>query len=199
VTDYFLRDQRDELEWIRRALSTNELGVMEQHVSGWAEIEHVRKCWIEDQLSYFTRPGKGAVMKNSQLAERWNRLAERLFMFGLTLTLIVLIFHLFFADAWGDRGDAALQVMIFAYSIAFAAAGLCKFYSDIQGYEPQAQRYRSSALLFDIAQTRLQEAMDAGDLAAARKVIFDMGREALDENGDWLILHRDRPVQIPLG
>ena len=23
--------------------------------------------------------------------------------------------------------------------------------------------------------------------------------EALDENDDWLILHRDRPVEVPLG
>jgi hypothetical protein len=43
-------------------------------------------------------------------------------------------------------------------------------------------------------------ARGAGQLAArvknAREVILHLGIQALEENGDWLLLHRDRPIKI---
>jgi hypothetical protein len=35
------------------------------------------------------------------------------------------------------------------------------------------------------------------DWAAAQRVLAELGREALAEHGDWLLLHRERPMEMP--
>jgi hypothetical protein len=30
-------------------------------------------------------------------------------------------------------------------------------------------------------------------------LIEELGKEALSENGDWILLHRDRPLDVPHG
>ena len=37
----------------------------------------------------------------------------------------------------------------------------------------------------------------AGD--AADELLRELGKEALIENGDWVLLHRERPIDIPKG
>ena len=49
------------------------------------------------------------------------------------------------------------------------------------------------------ASQRLEGAIKANSPDAAVSIIVEIGLEALDENGDWLVLHRDRPVEVPLG
>ena len=36
----------------------------------------------------------------------------------------------------------------------------------------------------------------ADDLTDAAEYLRTLGREALQENGDWLLLHRDRPLEV---
>jgi hypothetical protein len=31
----------------------------------------------------------------------------------------------------------------------------------------------------------------------ARKILFELGKEALNENSGWVLLHRERPIEIP--
>jgi hypothetical protein len=38
-----------------------------------------------------------------------------------------------------------------------------------------------------------------GDHVRARDILVEIGKIALVENGDWLILHRQRPVEVPIG
>ena len=49
------------------------------------------------------------------------------------------------------------------------------------------------------ASQRLAAAIKANSEKQAKTIIYETGLEALDENGDWLLLHRDRPVEVPLG
>ena len=36
----------------------------------------------------------------------------------------------------------------------------------------------------------------ASRLAVAREVILDIGREAVVENGEWVLLHRELPIEL---
>jgi hypothetical protein len=36
-----------------------------------------------------------------------------------------------------------------------------------------------------------------GDLAGCREIVRELGRETLAENGDWIVLHRQRPLEAP--
>ena len=35
------------------------------------------------------------------------------------------------------------------------------------------------------------------DMDSARTLVSDLGKEALAEHGDWLMLHRERPIELP--
>jgi hypothetical protein len=53
------------------------------------------------------------------------------------------------------------------------------------------------ANLFGAAQRQIQHLMKQRKYPEARFVIEELGKEALAENGDWVILHRERPIQMP--
>jgi hypothetical protein len=47
------------------------------------------------------------------------------------------------------------------------------------------------------ADTALTTAIDEGNDAQGRALVQELGIEALAENADWVLLHRDRPVTVP--
>jgi len=52
---------------------------------------------------------------------------------------------------------------------------------------------------YSIASQRVEEALRKGNHQQARAILVEIGKIALIENGDWLILHRQRPVEVPIG
>jgi hypothetical protein len=85
-----------------------------------------------------------------------------------------------------------------AMSVAWAEKNLC---SEL------AYQYGTMATLFRSAERRLSElvvrlrasandpAAFAQTMAEVREVLLDLGKEALDEHAEWLILHRARPLE----
>jgi hypothetical protein len=57
-------------------------------------------------------------------------------------------------------------------------------------------RSSSGAWLFDAAQTHLSAQLAAASWARVG-VLRELGQEALEENGDWVLLHRERPLEVP--
>jgi hypothetical protein len=58
-----------------------------------------------------------------------------------------------------------------------------------RGFGENARRYQHMFKVFDAARRRLREpGVDA------RRVLEQLGHEALSEHAEWLILHRDRPL-----
>jgi hypothetical protein len=53
------------------------------------------------------------------------------------------------------------------------------------------------SLLFANARHRLAALADAEASGRAEALIRNLGSEALMENGDWVILHRERPLEVP--
>ncbi len=58
------------------------------------------------------------------------------------------------------------------------------------------RRYRGAADLFARADAALVAALEAEDAARARALIRELGREALAEHAEWLMLHLDRPLEV---
>lgn len=58
VTDHFLREQTDEVEWLRLALRSLALGEPEAAIQGSSPelLRWVREAWLEDQRRYFVAP-----------------------------------------------------------------------------------------------------------------------------------------------
>jgi hypothetical protein len=53
------------------------------------------------------------------------------------------------------------------------------------------------ASLFARAQERLQALLRDHDLQKAWALIFALGKDALAEHGDGMLLHRERPIEPP--
>lgn len=51
------------------------------------------------------------------------------------------------------------------------------------------------AELFTRAEVRLRDAISTGKTADAQQLILELGNEALGENGDWVMMHRERPPE----
>lgn len=72
-------------------------------------------------------------------------------------------------------------------------------YPEKMVYGEQSKSYQQMAQLFIIAKTKLSDAIEANNTNEAEEIIWELAHEALIENGDWLLLHRSRPLEIPKG
>lgn len=200
VSDHYLREQRDELEWIRQAIRTTVLTSPAAADAGAPlpqRLQWVREAWIEDQRRYFLgddgqRMGKAAL--NRQLDKIWSRRTANLVMAGALLMVLTAVFHGFFADLSISSHDWALRSLIFGFSLVFGAAGLCKVHQQTSAFAEHAKKYERMGQGLQLARTRLDAALAAGHCEQAAALIQAFGIEALAENADWLLLHRDRPV-----
>ena len=196
---HFLREQRDELEWIRQAIQTSEIGDEEAKDATLLDrLMFVRTAWIDDQLKYFGgangRIGQAALNHLNDV--KWSQLSRLLFVLGMTVTLVTAIFHMFFVDTNIPLHDWALRSMIVGYCTLFASSGLVKVYQETRAFAEHAKLYQRMDLALQLTRSRLDAALACGDLERAVEIVRSLGIEALAENGNWLLMHRERPVLV---
>lgn len=68
-------------------------------------------------------------------------------------------------------------------------------YANIRAFGEHEKQYERMEELFRSAEEALRHA--ASGSAARERVLFDLGCEALAEHADWLLLHRERPIELP--
>lgn len=224
VADSYLRGQRDELDGIRQAMRFADLGSGRGTSLGhtgkeFARLKATRKHWLKDQVRYFlgddqNGQGKpGVVDRDAGKATFWNWIANIGVAFALGL-----VFGL--ALDWPVEPYPAYILALSALSLAVAAASAS--YSTTRGFAEHARNQKKLARLFERADQKLHEVLlepatsqqEAGapnsavaqaeelnpeQIAEARTILQAIGKEALAENGDWTILHRDRPWQLAVG
>ena len=78
-------------------------------------------------------------------------------------------------------------------------AGLLDRYSRQLAREEHIRQFASMSAFFDAGQKELEALLKEGRYPAAAGLARNLGLEALDDNGDWLILHRERPLELPPG
>ncbi len=195
VARHYLRKQRSELDWIRDAIMTWNLPVESRHTK--ADIPAVMEHWVDDQRRYF-RKSAGRNQKTVEAYETWVR---RLFTItgGLTAVLVLLTVLRGFAEsAFGKIPVETLHTTLMVLIVILpGTAGILDGYKEKLAFSQQSKQYQRMRDLFEIAAQRLAEAMQANDDEEARVIIRELGEEALAENGDWVIMHRERKVEVP--
>jgi hypothetical protein len=86
--------------------------------------------------------------------------------------------------------------------LAGLISGVLHLYADKMAFAQHAKEYERLHLVYTLAQERFTELAEAAELSAAqrrrvRDLLVDLGKEALAENGDWTLLHRERPLEVP--
>lgn len=78
-------------------------------------------------------------------------------------------------------------------------AGLVATYGRLLARAEHARQFTRMSELFAAGERELERLRASGPHAEATTLVRELGIEALDDNGDWLILHRERPIEVPKG
>lgn len=201
AADKFLREQRDELEWIRQAIRTTQFGGNTPQSPTnveWNRLKTVKKNWIEDQCNYFIGDGlskQGARAKNEAQHIFFSKLASGLFYAGVVIAFFTLLISFAFDSSEAEHTTQWLGVL---YGSLFSLAGLTKVYLEIKAFDEHSRNYQRSGLIMNRSLECMNQAISNKDIHSAKSILYDVGCTALNENSDWLLLHRQRPVKVPL-
>jgi hypothetical protein len=188
VADHYLRKQKGELDWIRQALrvwTLREIAVRSAADSSPAltctdSLPLLLKHWVENQYAYFSK-----VAQRDQLKfQRIKQVSYAFFLVGIAMGVIKVFL-------------AADHLILIAVGISVVIAALLFGYAKSRALSEHAKQYGRMSIIFANAKRHLEELMKARRSAEAAALLEELGKEALVENGDWVLLHRERPLQVP--
>jgi hypothetical protein len=205
VDDHYLRKQRSELDWICSAIRAWNLPPIVSEKPNNAEkndagnLADVLKHWIEDQSRYFSH----AAEREDRRLKKFEPYIRWLLRFGLGVALLMALglllphpwkeqLHVFLHKHHAVRGGLLTLV-----SLLPIGAALLHAFAEKAALSEHAKRYGRMSVLFANAKQRITAMLGRSEFAEARVLIEELGREALAENGDWVILHRERPLEVP--
>ena len=196
VYDHYLARQEGELNWIRNAMRAAHLhepaGAVEPADGHGREtlLELVLARWTNEQERYF----KAAAVDEQRRARRIRRVSKAcLVVAGVAAIALATI------KALEYQFKDSFPWLVTAVTLSLAGAALLTGYAQMRAYEEHARRDERMRELFHIAGERLEILLREGNLSGATTVLFQLGREALAETCDWLLLHRERQIEVPTG
>jgi len=217
VADHYLRKQRSELDWVRNAIRNWWLLSIENcshaEISAQANLDRssslVLKYWIQDQKTYFVKASK----QNSDRAKFLEKGIQWLIPMSVVLT--VALAFVFIPDPWltsirgltniregltsirkwiHEGNGHGLAIVVIAFPTIVAA--IFSWIADKRALSDHAKQYKRMDILFEKANTQLGDHIEQKNYSEAQKLIKSVGEEALAENGDWVLLHRERPLDV---
>jgi hypothetical protein len=182
----YLRKQRSELDWIRIAIRTSDLPTAiappPPNAFSWLE-----QAWLKDQEDYFDRS-----------ADRGDRAVVQKKIILIALIGISAVLTLAMLIQWpiqkSQLYDTSGVLVCFLGMIGATLA-----YTEKLGLSYQSKQYRQMCRLFTCAGREYHASLLAHQAHHLRAILRRLGQEALRENGDWLLLHRERPTEMHVG
>ena len=187
----YLRKQLDELRWIREALR----GAASLAHPGQSQPELALEYWIGGQAAYYA----DRAHSQRRRLHAFERRSQALMIGGLAAAAALVAF-------WS--GEAARHSLWHAWLVVlmgFAPIGaaLWETYAERLGLRTQVNQYARFAGIFRRAARfaqRLEHIREPREKERAlRALLRELGHEALMENGDWVLLLRERPLVLPKG
>lgn len=181
--DSFLQKQDVELGWIRHVMRSVDLG---GQAAGTDEGLHwVVANWVGDggeagQLGYYRRRCAERERKH-QLTERVGRLSLATSL-GSAVVLLVA----------APRLGAVANWLLVLTAVAALFAGVREAYSHKRADKELIKQYRFMNRVFGSAAQRLATTADP---VRRRQVLEALGQAALEEHAEWILMHRERPLE----
>jgi len=198
VSEHYLRKQQSELDWIRYAIRSCSIPMGESNESDDKKSDNENKYafrlaeehWVENQRIYFLN-----ATQREKIGLSRRELVSKIFYWGgLGIAILMLIIEIYLHEM---EFFHHLLVVIIGTFLAIAAA--VQGHSEKMAFAEQQKQYMLMRDLFTYASQYLAAATENQDFVKARDIIMDLGEEALTENGDWVLLHRARPITVPKG
>jgi hypothetical protein len=146
-------------------------------------LQVTQTSWVEDQAKYY----KKSLHRDHHKLHKMERNINYIFFIGVALTGV----QLFLAHP--------NHYLIVAIGLAPIIAALIGSYLEKNGLVGHIKQYERMSTLFYQANTSIKRHLDLGNRKEATEYVLELGREALAENGDWLLHHRERPLEVPKG
>jgi hypothetical protein len=186
--DSFLQKQDVDLSWIRHAMRGTGLLRDETFQADSRWLAWVVAHWIGDaqgaggQLEYY---------------RRGTRRREKAYEFTARLGAIALAGGLLGAVALllaSETGMAASvqQSLLLAMGLLPLLAGIREAYSYKKADKELIKQFRFMSRLFESCNERLQHAKSD---AETRQLLLALGRACFEEHAEWILLHRERPLE----
>jgi hypothetical protein len=194
VEDHYLSKHRTELDWIRIALQNWRL-IDDQPARSTGSQPHstdpdaltgVLIHWVNGQREYFIK-----MVRRDDAKLTRSELFVRIFLLLGISVAIASIFVLHHLDEWGEG------LLLVAAGLAPVTAALIHNYAEKQALSEHIKQYERMSILFANAGNRIGESIQAGNRTLAQNQLRELGKEALNESADWVLLHRERPVEVP--
>jgi hypothetical protein len=185
--DNFLQKQDVDLGWIRHVMRNVSLSRSRDQVPQEAWVEWVIEQWVGDksgttgQLSYYRR-------KEIEKATRFRRttLLGRVALWVGVLTAILL------AIMGAHLSDMQRNWLLVLMGILPLIAGVRDAYSHKKAEKELIKQYRFMGGILANAR-RLLDSSDDADFR--RRVLRALGNAALEEDAEWILMHRERPLE----
>jgi hypothetical protein len=208
VVDHYLRKQRGELEWIRNALRAWDAESMRHHAREEqappvsARLAFVAKNWVAEQRNYYAKRARREHAKLESEEHKVELLVKCSVGLALLLALVLtvpLFVHVHALEAVMHAVENPLThglIMVAIVTLA-VTAGLRHGFDEQMAYSEHAKQFGRMSGLFDSAERHLANLLKSGEHQHAAELLKEVGAEALEENGDWVLLHRERPLEVP--
>lgn len=182
--DSFLQKQDVELGWIRHAMRAVALGG--ERRANDAGLAWVIAHWVGDggalgQLGYFRR----RATDRERMYRHTRLLGRASLMLSLAGAMVLVVF-----GPWFDA--MTVKLLLVTTGVAALFAGVREAYSHKLADKELIKQYRFMARIFGAAAERLAREPTP---ARQRQVLEALGEAALEEHAEWILMHRERPLE----
>jgi hypothetical protein len=184
--DNFLQKQDVELGWIRNVMRfTGRLGAAsEQDREG---VDYAVREWVgthhpgTGQLAYYERKA----VERVGLQRRTQAIGIACLWSGISVAAVLAVFARWMPEDWK-------MVLIVLMGILPLIAAVREAYAQKRAEKELIKQYLFMARMFGTASRRLSE---AGSDRARRQILKALGDAALEEHAQWILIHRERPLE----
>ncbi len=191
AADHYLRKQRSDLDWIRNAV--RYFGLTTAPCSP-PRLSRVFDDWIEREVSYYRARGEDH-RKSHEALRRGARIALSVSVGTAGLWGLAAVARRLFGVEKLEPfvSGRPFEVLVFVVALAAVLGGLLHYANEKRAHGALARRYGRMLSFFLAARAGLA-APEPGEAPAT---LLELGKEALAENGDWVLLRRERPLEMP--
>ena len=203
VADYYLLKQRTELDWIRRALRNIRFLSFQQNTTSEETLQHVYERWVggqkneKGQKEYFDK-------KVDEYEKKRNSRGYTIWGF-LIAGVIIACALLFWPNEDSHEENLFHHILILLVVFLPAMAAVYEGYIEKMTFDAELKQYKTAKHMFELAISKRNEIRQKEEkkvitqeesLAKQKEILIQLGKEALIENGDWVIIHRHRPLEF---
>jgi len=200
VADHYLGRHRYEMQWIRDACRSSLVAANCPLGSAGDEVKKATfEGWIDSQRNYFERAAGAQERKLTRMEQR----IQFCFWMGLTIVLVMgawvamlalkRSFNPAFLAEIHEAPELVHGALLLAITMSAVVAALTHNYVEKLALTTQVRMYARMCRLYRHNAEKLRAAQ--GEEFA--RGLFSLGREALVENGEWVMHHRERPLEVP--